>query len=93
MIRTDAGLRATRESLSNLEEALLDLTRSRAKYHLSTFMLLAAPIRDGINARRAEIDEYIGMTFVRPESPVTQAEARPTLENSLLGSPVEIGRA
>lgn len=92
MIRTDAGLKATRESLSNLEEALLDLTRTRAKYHPSTFMILAAPIRDEINARRAEIDEYIGMN-VGPESPVTQSEARPTLENSLLGSPVEIGRA
>jgi len=93
MIRTDAGLRATRESLSNLEEAMLDLSRSRANYHPSTFMILAAPIRDEIKARRAEIDDYIGMNLVRAESPVTQSEARPTPENSHLGSPVEIGRA
>ena len=61
MSQTDAGLKATREALANLEEAMLDLTRNRAKYHPSTFALLAAPIADEIHARRAEIDEYIGL--------------------------------
>lgn len=62
MIRTDAGLAATRESLTNLEEALLDLTRKRDQYHPATFALLAAPIRDEIRVRRAEIDAFIGLT-------------------------------
>jgi hypothetical protein len=75
MIRTERGLSATRESLMGLEEALLDLTRHRAEYHRATFELIAAPIREAILARRAEIDEYIGMT---PGSPVpTAREAQP----------------
>jgi hypothetical protein len=72
MIRTDAGLRITRESLANLEEALLDLTRNRVKYHPRTFALLAAPIADEIRARRAEIDEYIGLAGLPCVSSGTQ---------------------
>lgn len=70
MIRTDAGLRATREALGNLEEALLGLTRNRAKYHPTTFELLADPIRDQIRSLRADIDEYIGLP-VEPAAPQT----------------------
>jgi hypothetical protein len=62
MIRTDAGLAATRESLRNLEEAFLDLTHKRDQYHPATFALLAVPIRAEIQARRAEIDAFIGLT-------------------------------
>lgn len=78
MIRTERGLRATRESLTVLEEALLDLTRHRAEYHPTTFELIAAPIREQILARRAEIDEYIGLTprptDISPNGPVTPVE-------------------
>jgi hypothetical protein len=69
MIRTEAGLTATRESLVHLENALLDLTQQRAKYHPATFALIAAPIRDQIHSRRAEIDEYIGLTSESNRSP------------------------
>jgi hypothetical protein len=62
MIRNEAGLNATRESLVHLENSLLDLTRKQTKYHAATFALIAKPIRDAIHARRAEIDEYIGLT-------------------------------
>jgi hypothetical protein len=61
MIRSDAGPKASREALVNLEEALLDLTRNRARYHPATFALLTAAIADEIRARRTEIDEYIGV--------------------------------
>jgi hypothetical protein len=60
-IRTDAGLRATRVVVGNLEEALLGLHRNRASYHPTTFELLAEPIRDQIRSLRADIDEYIGL--------------------------------
>jgi hypothetical protein len=80
MIRTDAGLRATREVLGNLEEALLGLTRTRATYHPDTFELLAEPIRDQIRSLRVEIDEYIGL------SPETQARADAT-PGPLVGAP------
>lgn len=70
MIRTDAGLRAAREATAHLEDALLDLTRNRAKYHPTTFDLLAAPIVEELRARRAEIDEYVGL-------PATPAVAQP----------------
>jgi hypothetical protein len=68
MIRTDAGLKATREAVANLEEALLALTRKRSEYHPKTFALLATPIAAEIRARRAEIDEYIGLLEVSQES-------------------------
>ncbi len=62
MIRTDAGLRATREALQNLETALLGLHRKRSEYHPSTFELLVEPIRDQIRTLRAEVDDYIGLS-------------------------------
>ena len=77
MIRTDRGLSATRESLMSLEEALLDLTRHRVEYHPRTFELLAAPIREEILARRAEIDAYIGMTAGRPDQSPGDARTPP----------------
>lgn len=80
MIRTDAGLRATREALSNLEEALLGLHRKRGEYHPATFALLAEPLRDQIRALRAEIDEFIGLS--------TAGDRMPTaVEAELVGSP------
>jgi hypothetical protein len=78
MIHTEAGLRATRESLTHLENALLGLTRSRSEYHPKTFELLAAPIRDEILARRAEIDEYIGLAATESDHPPGEIEAKPT---------------
>lgn len=71
MIHTDAGLRATREAATHLEDALLDLHRNRAKYHPTTFALLAAPIIEELHARRREIDEYVGL----PTEPSPTAEA------------------
>jgi hypothetical protein len=82
MIQTDAGLRATREALAKLEEAMLDLNRNRAKYHPGTFALLAAPIADEIHARRAEIDEYIGVPA--QDAPSTNAVLPPS------GAPDEV---
>ena len=79
MIHTDAGLRATREAVGNLEEALLGLHRNRAKYYPATFALLAEPIRDQIRALRAEIDEYIGLSPVGVESAAS--------ESGLIGAP------
>jgi hypothetical protein len=72
MIHTDAGLRATREALTNLEEALLGLHRNRAKYHPATFELLADPIRDQIRSLRADIDEYIGLPAGGESPPSTE---------------------
>jgi hypothetical protein len=69
MIDTDTGLRATREAVAQLEDALLDLTRNRAKYHPATFALIAAPIIDELHARRAEIDEYVGLPAAVPPTP------------------------
>jgi hypothetical protein len=90
MIRTDAGLRATRESLAHLENALLGLTRNRAKYHPKTFALLAEPILEDILARRAEIDEYIGFTPLQPDRAPTLPEFESTnvrrLENGSLAA-------
>lgn len=80
MIRTDAGLRATREALTNLEEALLGLHRKRAGYHPATFALLAEPIRDQIRTLRAEIDEYIGLPPAGEQAP-TESDA------GLVGTP------
>jgi hypothetical protein len=88
MIRTDAGLRATREAIVSLEEAMLDLTRNRARYHPATFALLAAPIADEIRARRAEIDEYIGLALPPSEHPSGDGQARPAPDRAPPGTPV-----
>jgi hypothetical protein len=78
MIRTDAGLKATREALASLEEALLDLNRKRAEYRPSTFALLAAPIAEEIRVRRAEIDEYIGLIAVAAEDTAPDGQLAPS---------------
>lgn len=84
MIQTDDGLKATREVLANLEAAMLDLIRNRAKYHPGTFALLVAPIADEVRARRAEIDEYIGL----PSADVPQSG--PAVPSN--GAVAEVGR-
>lgn len=85
MIRSDAGLRATREALANLEEALLGLTRTRGQYHPATFALLTAPIADEIRARRAEIDEYIGLPPAPPDSATRGADGQPNTDRATPG--------
>jgi len=70
MIETDYGLKATQEVVGHLEAALRGLNSVRAKYHPTTFAVIAEPIIDAIQAHRAEIDEYIGLTAaVRPAPP------------------------
>jgi hypothetical protein len=88
MIRSDAGLRATREALANLEEALLGLTRTRAQYHPATFALLTAPIADEIRARRAEIDEYIGLPPDYPDSVPRGPDGSPGTDRAAPGATV-----
>ena len=85
MIRSDAGLRTTREALANLEEALLGLTRTRAQYHPATFALLTAPIADEIRARRAEIDEYIGLPPVSQDSVTRGPDGPPGTDRATPG--------
>jgi hypothetical protein len=90
MIHTDAGLRATREAIVNLEEALLDLTRTRSKYHPATFALLTTPIADEIRARRAEIDEFIGLPPGSSNGHASDTELRPVPELSSTGAPFPV---
>jgi hypothetical protein len=90
MISNDAGLRATREALANLEEALLGLTRTRAQYHPATFALLSAPIADEIRARRAEIDEYIGLSPASAELAVRNGDGSLIRDRSTPGVAVPV---
>jgi len=70
VIDSDAGLKTTRSVLAHFEDALRGLNSVRAKYHPTTFALLADPIVEAIQTHRAEIDEYIGLTAaVRPAPP------------------------
>jgi hypothetical protein len=73
MIETDTGLVATRDAAAHLEDALLDLHRNRAKYHPTTYALLAAPIVEELQVRRREIDDYVGVPLTEPHSP-TEAQ-------------------
>lgn len=75
MIQTEYGLRVTREAVACLEDALRGLTSKKAKYHPTTFALLAEPLVEAIQAHRAEIDEYIGLTAaVRPTPDAAPAD-------------------
>ena len=73
MICTHTGLNTTRAVLANLEDALLDLTRNKIKYHHATFGVLVEPIETEIRRLRAEIDAYITST-----TPFNSPAALPT---------------
>lgn len=73
MIDSDTGLLATREAAAHLEDALLDLHRNRAKYHPTTFTLLAAPIVEELHARRREIDDYVGVPMLPTQPQLADA--------------------
>jgi len=62
MIHNDAQLDSTRLALANLETAMADLHKQKAKIHPDRYRMQSEPIIDEIRRLRGEIDEYVGVT-------------------------------
>jgi chemotaxis regulatin CheY-phosphate phosphatase CheZ len=59
MIRTEEGLRRTREAVGNLKRVLESLERDKEKMHPSWYATMREPAEEQLRELQAEIDQYL----------------------------------
>lgn len=68
MIQNDEQLERTRQAMAKLESALVELRREVLPLNVRRFQVMAEPYIDQIRALRAEVEEYIGVALMQPET-------------------------